>query len=382
MGVKANEKRLVSRPRYAMCCLSVSLNVGNSRKLAMAFATLGNTNMFKSGLTAVIVAFVLAPATAFGQVTITDMQDFNVGSLLPANAPPGPLSMIRAINSTGGNVYINTYNDNGVIRVNSIGATVISNANSVAQNYTVPTNNGTGQMLAVFALQGTVDPLDSNFVNFTSGVFQVRNDPADSGFLGNDPNTWAGDSLASFSLKPREPLQSGALYGLNDAQSPPNAQALPLPPFTTTPADLVNQGELVNDSTIDTTLLFRALDPNGTEIDLLSNSQLAALGLVGDEALIINADQQFIDPVNNTIDTDLLDAEFLALLGETFVNGSLGGDYNPINAAGADSVSSIIGVKAIPGLQLAIPEPTTVAMWTMLGIGLAAGAWLRKRRNG
>lgn len=330
-------------------------------------------------LTITAIAAILYAADAYGQFSITDIQDLGADGAV--NHPPvgPPIADVTAVNFSGGRTFINGFTAGPIEAVNSVGATNLTSASVAGGGADAIGLLGPsgGSLFAVFALQGSVVSGPPNVSLFTNGVLQVRED-VDSTFNPGLPDTWSGDLIATFQLKPQENLVSGRLFGLpaSDVEDPPNALT---PDLEITPANFVNIGQIVPPSTIDNVFLFEAvdLDADGDTVDLLSNSELEALGLSGEHVLMVNADAQFETGFDEN-ETPALNAEFLALIGEDFASIGGGTDFD-FDPDGIQDFFTDLQGAAIPGLQV-IPEPASISMWALIAAVLGFAA-LRVRRK-
>ncbi len=293
-------------------------------------------------IAAIVLVGCLSGVEARADVSITDIQTIYAGNVsLPGPVFAGPPTVdITAINFSGGNSYINGYTGPGPTSlVNTVVATQLNSVNLAAGGADPSLFGPTGGILyAVFALQGTVS---GSTTLYSSGMLEIREN---STFDSEDPTTWAGTTIATLQIKPQEGLLTGRLFGLPQAEDPPNAV---MPDLEMTPSSLVNIGNTdVGTSTIDLAILFESLnlDADGDTNDFLSGSQLEASGKSGNYVLMWNSDSQFqnLPGVFGPAQIAALDGEFSALLGENFENNLTGGSYSP---NGIDFFTNLQGMR-------------------------------------
>lgn len=341
------------------------------------------------GLAMLLATSVAARADTF----VTGTVDFSGGSLIANDAR-------RANIDSAGVSYTNAWSTGpgGVPalgdKVTAVGFVKISGAQvGVATSSATP-----DRLVALYAIQGTI--VDANPATlraaFTAGQVRVYDRGSGAGLLQNDPDTWLGAAT---------PISAGALnsdLGRYDITNAPTAVVQGLPGGTTTEALVPFNLALINTSGVNlaagvgsttSEFVFREnVDgsfTNDYNVGLINPDDILDDSPVGDIFVRLNQTLSSatggLAPVGGTGDLNTI---FTTFLGGTFDSGSGGGTYNPAAGLGPNGNGDVIqqndGGFVVPGgrpQQEEIPEPTSILLFSVIGIGGMAYRLRRRLRK-
>lgn len=362
---------------------------------------------------AVAMTVVFASTSVFAApITVTDVVTMSTESVFPSQGPP-TLNVSQLSLGNTGHTYLNftgANNAGGITvgtTVNSISASLLGPVESSGVNHLGTIGPNGGQIVGISSIQGTVTnvsgPTGGTTFFHTGRVQVVEIDPS-AGFNATDLSSWNfnnqtgnGTVLAEYVIKLPEPIIRGNQF---DPDGPGGVPLEFAEPFDR-PASDVNVGDanISLGGMLQTLLLFEE-DPNGQTF-FTSTSGLGPILLgtglfesVLNESLIINSAQQVLSEDQSILtpgDEALLQAIGNYGFGADFADLGGGGfddfiiDFTDFggSAGGPDFIANT-GGNVIPGLQLqtSVPEPSTIVIWSLLGVvafGIARNMGRRRR---
>jgi len=328
----------------------------------------------------------------------TQLSDFDMDNSQSQGGTPlgGTLrTNVKAVSGPAamGVAYSNQYTSNAgpaigekvrVVAANELTTVGFSNNTSVGVD--VGPNQ---KLVAVFAGEATVQPgMNPNEViaQFSPGGGNIGGQlgiflsPKDESnltglFSQTDPTSWgvsADNLVGRYTLKPQEAVFQGHDDAFDIVRDPDQTNAFAV--NTLTPAQL--QGTVLFRDVIDPLFTNLTSDPNGVPF--------------ADEGLIALVDENAVD--NLPIDQAALDelnaiAELLGqpmnVGGEAFASGVGNASAEQFDAGALlanGDLTTTLDFTFVPARQTPIPEPASIAMWTLL-FGIAAGYFWRSRRK-
>ncbi len=320
-----------------------------------------------------LMAFAAA-APAFGDA-VTDNATFNLATILPS--VPAPTTDVYALGFTSlGRVFTNTF-DNFGQDIRSVGVMALANvstgpdSNSLSSHLVVNPNNPNGIVVAVFGIQGSAvaGPGGAKALFHTGriGLFGLNS----GSITPDDPSTWgfsAANFLGEYSIATPDDVLSGAPDGFNISalESNINVSAVNLADFT------LNQGQFLFEQSVSPEFGVPAVDFQ-INANPLQNDGIYA---IVNQALLAN--QTLILPTlaaNAGAGQNILNSIGAWAFGGDFANfGSLNStDFLPGTIV--DFAANLSG-EAYPVSIQAVPEPATLSLLALGGLGLLA-----RRRN-
>jgi hypothetical protein len=351
-------------------------------------------------------------------ITLTVMADIDANDPgPPGGANAAPLENIEVMVAQG-RTYVNGYVDGGAVgappalgdRIRTVFAVEITSAtNGVANSPVLGPGAGTNSMVLIGALDGLTVGFDGSgnaIVAFGAGRAGIVN-PALTGFLSNDPETWgAGATAAAVGAATSA---EWSMEVTSDAVAPDNGFALFIPGGTlnTASIDPVNllqtsgRFKFVEDSTAGD-------NPGDAFVTPLPSAGVQAFinAFGGLEGLVATSDLDLEATLDLTAE-GLIGAADLAILNAiaawaglgdlggagtafaTALDTTAGGPYAataweiaPGNIASSGDFRSQGTIDIFPVVQLtAIPEPSTICIWAVGLVGVSVCQRLRSRRK-
>lgn len=339
--------------------------------------------VYKRIMAAGLMAFATsAPVLADAVTTSADFNLFLDNSTGTSTSPP--IENVHFIGlSNGGRLYTNTFSVGGEIR--TIGVAIVSTAktgnpdagNPVDEAFVKDPVTETGIVVAIFGIQGQVINSAAGIAQFSAGRIGLFGIASPTGFLAAQPETW-GFSAANFLGEYLIADQQNVVSGFPDGED------------VSAPASVINVSgaNVVNGGLAQGQFLFNEVnisDLFGAPDDEFQNNQANADGAVdgiytivdqtifANQSGLINGSTGVLDTA--AAQTALNDIGDWAFGGDfaTFGSGTAS-DFNPGVVTG-DFGANLSG-EVVPVSILAVPEPATLSLLALGGLGLLA----RRRR--
>jgi hypothetical protein len=353
---------------------------------------------------AVVILAAMQAANAALYTTITDTAQMNgtVG-ISPPVGPPVPFSEVTSAGVSSGRTFTNQLGPGGGVlvgdEIKTVGATPINTVvygqilGNLSGLTNVPRTTAGKQYIAVFAIDGNVVlPGSTPAGRFTSGRVMLT-EVTPGTFNRNDPTTWGFSTSSLFAewvLKPDTANPETIISGLFNPT--PGSFPQQVGTYVGGPTGVVNLSSvnLTTGQLTDGLFLFLEDTANGKKNLFDSDSTQASKFTTApqpNEDLIVKSEQTIVGLTQGNVESGtpltaaqqaMLDAIMTWGTGKVFANWASGGNDNfivtlsggnvTVGAGGVDFISDQ-GVDAIPGLEVIIPEPASVVIWSTLLVG-------------